>query len=447
MKQYALFFLGALALTGCDDKTPTPPASQPATVDTGNPVAGVWQQEEQILVLENNGDLYLPNDANRQGLHWDNNDGQFSLQFLDSEAMTVERVSREGLQQGDTLTLNPSPASATQDTDSNTPASEPQFSGTFTRSNAAVAHLSGEIQLPPDSELPDQAFLTVSLLTDSDIVVKRVIPLDAGEPVPPFRLYFPSGALDADSEYQLFAQVLASGGIYYRSEPLTVTYKTNGFDPAVLALSAVMTDSETLAGTLVWQAGRTVFIPCNTDRRLLLTGPQQEAILEDFQDSAEYPHQPRQATISGLVRKVPGQQAGSTEAALSVESYAFEALKSACEQPTAEFANTHWQLTHLGDNAVSTADQERPPHLVFGNDSSVRGLAGCNTLQGQYEQQGDNLALSQLGLTRKACPDMNTESGMMDALKHTRRYRVEGELLTLFDAEDQAVASFQAIYF
>ena len=68
-------------------------------------------------------------------------------------------------------------------------------------------------------------------------------------------------------------------------------------------------------------------------------------------------------------------------------------------------------------------------------------------MQGQYVQQGHNLALSQLGLTRKACPDMNTESGMMDALKHTRRYRVEGELLTLFDAEDQAVASFQAIYF
>ena len=236
-------------------------------------------------------------------------------------------------------------------------------------------------------------------------------------------------------------QVLASG-IYYRPS-LTVTYKATVRSRRAGAQRRH--DGQRDTG---WHPGMALpnsFYPLQHRRRLLLTGPQQEAILEDFQDSAEYPHQPRQATISGLVRKVPGQQAGSTEAALSVESYAFEALKSACEQPTAEFANTHWQLTHLGDNAVSTADQERP-HLVFGNDSSVRGLAGCNTLQGQYEQQGDHPALSQLGLTRKACPDMSTESGMMDALKHTRRYRVEGELLTLFDAEDQAVASW-AIYF
>ena len=55
-------------------------------------------------------------------------------------------------------------------------------------------------------------------------------------------------------------------------------------------------------------------------------------------------------------------------------------------------------------------------------------------------------ALSDLASTRKACPTSTIEGRYLDALKASDHFRIDGELLTLFDKDDEAVASFQAIY-
>ena len=443
MKQYALILLSAaLALSGCGDSEPA--TSAPATESSGdNPLTGVWVQDEQILVLEGNGDFYLPNDPLRQGLSWEQKENQFVFRYLDSNALRVDQQQLEGQQQGDTLSFAAKVPSETEQTD----ASTALFSGDFARDNSVVGHLSGQVQLPDNADLPQQSVLTVALLADDSIVLRRVIRLDDNGDRHSFRLYYPAATVDADKHYQVSSQILAGGGIFYQSGITDLARKGNGFEDVTLPLDPVMNDSQTLRGALIWQQDTPVFVLCNSDQRLQVSGPQGSALVEDIRNAMRYPQQPRIATVSGVRRKIPGRQEGATQAAVAVESFTLEALDrfENCQIPTAKLTNTRWVLSHLGDEPVTQPEGGKPPYLTLA-DEQARGNGGCNSFQGGYQQEGEALRFQPLASTKMACPAMETEQAFHQALTHSDHYRIDGELLTLFDEEDKAVASFQAVY-
>ena len=440
MKQFAILCLTGLTLLGCSDNDSTP-VSPPATQDTGNPLVGAWQNGEQILVLEENGDFYLPADNQRQGLSWENTDGTFTFRYLDNSRLAVETQSGKGEQQQDILSLSPS----TPATGEAEPAESPLFNGDYQRANNTVGHLSGKVELPEDSELPDKAVLTVSLLTPSnDTVIRRLIPLTNDALSQPFRLYYPANSVNAESNYQVSSQILADGGLFFQSESTPLVFSRGQFADITLPLSAVMTASETLRGALVYQYGTTSLILCNSDRRLQLAGPQRDDLIDAFEAAREYPLQPRVATVSGLLRKVPGAQEGSTQNGIIVESYSLENGSDNCRLPGAELTNTRWQLSALGDDILD-ADGEQSPYLTLDSEGKVLGHAGCNGLNGSYQQDGETLSFGPIATTRKACPEMEGEQAFLQALKATSRFRIDGELLTLFDDNNQPLAGFQAI--
>lgn len=440
MKQFAILCLTGLTLLGCSDNDSTP-VSPPATQDTGNPLVGAWQNGEQILVLEENGDFYLPADNQRQGLTWENDDGTFTFRYLDNSRLAVETQSGKGEQQQDILSLSPS----TPATGEAEPAESPLFNGDYQRANNTVGHLSGKVELPEDSELPDKAVLTVSLLTPSnDTVIRRLIPLTNDALSQPFRLYYPANSVNAESNYQVSSQILADGGLFFQSESTPLVFSRGQFADITLPLNAVMTASETLRGALVYQYGTTSLILCNSDRRLQLAGPQRDDLIDAFEAAREYPLQPRVATVSGLLRKVPGAQEGSTQNGIIVESYSLENGGDNCRLPGAELTNTRWQLSALGDDILD-ADGEQSPYLTLNNEGKVLGHAGCNSLNGSYQQDGETLSFGPIATTRKACPEMEGEQAFLQALKATSRFRIDGELLTLFDDNNQPLAGFQAI--
>ena len=440
MKQFAVLCLTSLTLLACSDNDSTP-VSPPATQETGNPLVGAWQNGEQILVLEENGDFYLPADEQRQGLTWENNDGTFTFRYLDNSRLAVETQSGKGEQQQDILSLSPS----TPATGEAEPAESPLFNGDYQRANNTVGHLSGKVELPEDSELPDKAVLTVSLLTPSnDTVIRRLIPLTNDALSQPFRLYYPANSVNAESNYQVSSQILADGGLFFQSESTPLVFSRGQFADITLPLSAVMTASETLRGALVYQYGTTSLILCNSDRRLQLAGPQRDDLIDAFEAAREYPLQPRVATVSGLLRKVPGAQEGSTQNGIIVESYSLENGSDNCRLPGAELTNTRWQLSALGDDILD-ADGEQSPYLTLDSEGKVLGHAGCNGLNGSYQQDGETLSFGPIATTRKACPEMEGEQAFLQALKATSRFRIDGELLTLFDDNNQPLAGFQAI--
>lgn len=453
MKQYVLILLSAaLALTGCSDGEPTP--SAPATeASSDNPLSGVWVRDDQVLVLETNGDFYLPNDPLRQGLSWEQQDNQFTFHFLDSNALRIEQRSLQGTQQDDTLTLTArdnAPAvepAADAEQDEAQDSTSLLFAGDYQRDSNAVGYLGGRVQLPDGAELPQQAVLTVTLLSESDVVLRRVIRLNGSDNRYPFRLYYPASAVEPQQTYQISSQILAGGGIFYQSDVTDLNRNEHGFDNITLPLDPVMTDSETLRGALVWQQSAPVFILCNSDQRLQVSGPQGEALVNDIRKNMAYPQQPRIATVSGVRRKIPGDPQGATQAAIAVESYSLSAAGSLedCTIPSAELANTRWQLTHLGEQTVDVPENGKPPFLTL-SEAQARGHGGCNGFQGGYQQEGQTLNFTSLTSTEMACPALETEQAFHQALGRSDHYRIDGELLTLFDSEDKPVASFQAVY-
>ena len=451
MKQSAFLLLSAtLAFTGCGDSEPATSAPAPATqASSDNPLSGVWVKDDQVLVLENGGDFYLPDDGLRQGLNWEQQGETFTFRFLDSDALRVEERRLKGKQQGDTLTLTApagtqSAPETEEDAEESTDAAL-RLEGEYQRDRGRVGHLSGQVQLPGDADLPDQAVLTVSLLTDDDLVLRRIIRLEGEADRYPFRLYFPAQAVEADASYQVRSQILANGGIYYQSANTDLTHTRDGFATLTLPLDPVMSNSETLRGTLAWQLGNPVFILCNTDQRLQISGPQGEALIDEALESQAYPHQPRVVTLSGVRRKIPGEQTGSTQAAVAVESFSLEDGDSSCRLPTAALTQTRWSLTHLGQENVPAQDNARAPHMVLA-DGQVRGNGGCNSFQGGYQTNDPALTFQALTSTEMACPALETEQAFFQALASSDHYRIDGELLTLFDKDDQAVASFQALF-
>ncbi|MCG8394980.1 MAG: META domain-containing protein [Pseudomonadales bacterium] len=434
MKQFAVLCLTGLALLGCSDND-TPDQPQPATTESSNPLTGIWQGDQQVLVLEDNGDFYLPMDDQRQGLSWEQQDTTLTFRFLDIAQLTVAQQQVHADQQGDRLTLS------LNDSEGNAP-----FTGDYRRDSQAVGFLSGTVTRPPDSDLPDNAVLTVSLLSATDTLARRVIRLADDNPAQPFRLYYPADAVSGDQDYQISSQILADGGLFYQSEITPLTMRRGRFANITLPLSAVMTPSQTLRGALAYQGNQVVFTLCNTDRRLQVAGPQQADLLTSYRDATAYPRQPRVATVSGLIRKIPGEQAGSTQAAVIVESFTLEDDSNNCRLPAAALTNTRWQLVQLGDEPVEPGSDQRPPHLLLTDQGEARGNGGCNTFNGSYDRDNNQLTLGPLTSTEMACPALETEQHYLEALETGTRYRIDGELLTLFDDDDKPVASFQAVY-
>lgn len=76
----------------------------------------------------------------------------------------------------------------------------------------------------------------------------------------------------------------------------------------------------------------------------------------------------------------------------------------ASEAPS--LAGTSWSLaTYVSPDGISTPavpDTDGAP-LVFGEDSSLGGSTGCNSLMGTYAQDGSNLSITTDGMTMMAC--------------------------------------------
>lgn len=438
---FALLIL-SFALIGCgNDDTAAP--SNKATSDDRQPepagLTGTWQSDQRLLVLEKDGSLYLPSDRSRQGLDWAREDSAITLTYMNSDALTVDKSTLQAKQDKNSLALQ----------------GDGSLAGNYQRHNGALDHISGNLTLPDDAELPDQAVAAITLNSDGDnngqtLVARRLIPLKPNsldDNKLAFRLYFPADTLAEGATHRVASQILAEGGQFFRAPPLALSRDDQGgFDDITLAWQPVMQRSQSLRGRLSVHSQRATFTQCNTDKRLQIAGPQRASLLKAYKDSADHPGQPLVVSLTGLPRKQPGQIPGSTEAALVVESFQLEPDSDACPLPAAALTNTLWRLHSLGGKPITVAEHQRPPQLTLGDDNNVKGHAGCNGVTGQYQQEGNRLRFAKLASTEKACPGLDQEQQVLSALQQARGYRIQGNWLSLTGPEGQVLASFQATY-
>lgn len=82
-----------------------------------------------------------------------------------------------------------------------------------------------------------------------------------------------------------------------------------------------------------------------------------------------------------------------------------------------QFLNGTWLVKEIDGEAVNVPDMKL---VIDVDEGKIHGNTGCNILNGSLETDMDaanSISFQQLGVTRKACPDMNYETQLLVALE------------------------------
>lgn len=87
--------------------------------------------------------------------------------------------------------------------------------------------------------------------------------------------------------------------------------------------------------------------------------------------------------------------------------------------------------------------------LSIGFDNAtnrVYGFSGCNNFFGTYALDGDQITFSQLGSTKKRCPEAENkiETNFLKTLQETTNYKVAGNAITLLHNKTELLNGMQA---
>ncbi len=117
--------------------------------------------------------------------------------------------------------------------------------------------------------------------------------------------------------------------------------------------------------------------------------------------------------------------------------------------PDASLTGTYWKPVELNNGLITLGEGQRELHLILRTGSNqAKGFSGCNQFSGGYERDGPSLDFGSLISTLMAGPpeSMEQEQQFLLALKKTVRFKISGDNLTLYNAENEVVLRFEAVY-
>jgi heat shock protein HslJ len=101
----------------------------------------------------------------------------------------------------------------------------------------------------------------------------------------------------------------------------------------------------------------------------------------------------------------------------------------------------NWQVETITGEPVAGPN---PLSLSFGTAGEVAGNGGCNGFGGNYTMDGSTMTISGLVSTMMACEDqtlMSQESSYFGTLEMVSTYTLEGDALSLLDADGNAIVT------
>lgn len=104
-----------------------------------------------------------------------------------------------------------------------------------------------------------------------------------------------------------------------------------------------------------------------------------------------------------------------------------------------------WNLTMFNDGQSLVSVVNNTEINAEFKDGSVAGSSGCNSYNGPIQQDGLNLTFGNLASTMMLCQEegvMEQETAYLQAIAKTTHYLVEGKQLTLYDADNSVLATF-----
>jgi heat shock protein HslJ len=93
-----------------------------------------------------------------------------------------------------------------------------------------------------------------------------------------------------------------------------------------------------------------------------------------------------------------------------------------------------WKLTAYGPlESLTPAVSDADAALTFGDDGTVTGSGGCNSLGGEYELNDSQITFSPITSTLMACDDarMAQENVVIQVLTNTAEFEIEDGTLTI----------------
>ncbi len=108
-------------------------------------------------------------------------------------------------------------------------------------------------------------------------------------------------------------------------------------------------------------------------------------------------------------------------------------------QPEDALAKGQWKLTELDGNTIDTTKLTEAPFLKFTpKEKRINGNAGCNLFFGNYELNSDSsIHFSQIGATKRFCPNMSVEDRFLKALNETAGMKLQGNRLIFLNGDEQ----------
>ncbi|HOB17884.1 MAG TPA: META domain-containing protein [Candidatus Methanoculleus thermohydrogenotrophicum] len=125
---------------------------------------------------------------------------------------------------------------------------------------------------------------------------------------------------------------------------------------------------------------------------------------------------------------------------------------SRAEQPEAvPLLATTWRLTHYsigGSSAVTSPVPGTNVTLVFDDDGTLSGSAGCNAYSAAYRLNETGLVVERVIATKTSCTEpagiMEQESAYLTLLRSAAGYRIVGNTLVVIDNKGRAILFFAA---
>ena len=109
-----------------------------------------------------------------------------------------------------------------------------------------------------------------------------------------------------------------------------------------------------------------------------------------------------------------------------------------------DLESTTWELIEFEGEPIVGA----PITLTFdGGGKMMYGTAPCNNFFGGYslfEKTEDNIKISNVGSTRKYCPDAELEEGFTSRVEDVTRIKMEGSNMLMMDSSGKLIAVFKS---
>lgn len=123
------------------------------------------------------------------------------------------------------------------------------------------------------------------------------------------------------------------------------------------------------------------------------------------------------------------------------------ACKTSKQDVTMDVLSGHWNIISVnGENVPS--DMENKPFMEFDvKEQRIHGNSGCNIMNGGFFQkkgQPNSLLLSRMASTMMACPNMEIEGKVLEALRNVVSFsKISNDKLALCDKDGKQIVVLQ----